>query len=521
MSTVRSLARPPLATALARPRLLALASGTAAALALPPLHVLPGLLGLALLLASIDRARRSREVLAIGWCWGFGFFLAGLYWVGIAFFTDVERFGALAVPAVLLLAAACAVFPALVCWLTWRARLRSPLARTLFFAVAWTASEALRGPLGADFPWNPLAIVWAPFDAMLQPAAWIGGYGLSFLTVLLACLPATLLLEGGQGRRQGVVLAGLLLALWLGAGGTRLLLASPDGPPGPALRIVQGAIEQHHKWDPDKRAAWFRRHLELSAAPSPLPLQIVIWPESAVPYLLAREPAVRGHLAQVTPPGGMLLVGGDDYQMDAAPPLASNSLFAIDERGEIAGRYDKADLVPFGEYLPLRWLLGRLGLQNLTAGSIDFVPGPGRETLAPGDVPPFSPLICYEAIFPGSAIDPQQRPDWLLNITNDAWFGRSSGPYQHLAMARLRAVEEGLPLVRAANTGISVVTDALGRVVERLDLGRMGVIDTRLPPPLLQPTLFRSHGALLHGMLFGFAALCGMLLERRRRSGEQ
>lgn len=518
MSSALQAVRPPLAGVMAWPRVVALVSGAAAALALPPLHLLPGLLAFAVLLVLIGRAMHGRAAFVTGWCWGFGFFLAGLYWVAIAFFTDPERFGALAVPAVLLLAAFCALFPALVAWITWRAGLRSTLARSVLFALAWTAGEAVRGPLALDFPWNPMAIAWAPLDAMLQPAAWIGSYGLSFLTVLVACLPAGLL-ERRRSRRRDLALAGLILLVWLAAGSARLWLVVPGAPPGPTLRIVQANIAQHHKWDPDKRALWFRRHLELSLVPSAEPPGIVVWPESSVPYLLAREPVVRAYLAEVAPPGGVLLVGGDDRDLDRDPPLATNSLFAVDDDGAVLGRYDKVDLVPFGEYLPLRRLLGPFGLSGLAAGTIDFVPGPGRRTMAPGKVPPFSPLICYEAIFPGRAIDPAHRPDWLLNITNDAWFGVSSGPYQHLAMARLRAVEEGLPLVRAANTGISVVTDALGRVLERLGLGEQGVIDTRLPPPLARATLFRSHGNVPLGLLFVLTAVCGIVAECRLRGG--
>jgi apolipoprotein N-acyltransferase len=217
----------------------------------------------------------------------------------------------------------------------------------------------------------------------------------------------------------------------------------------------------------------------------------------------------------VVPPGGALLVGGDRYDLDKRPPTASNSLFVLDDHGDVTARYDKVDLVPFGEFLPLRPVLRRVGLKKLTSGTLDFVPGPGRVTLPILDLPPASPLICYEAAFPGRATASGERPAWLANITNDGWFGTSSGPFQHLAMARMRAVEEGLPLVRAANTGISVVTDAYGRILARLGLNESGVIDVALPAALPEPSPARRAGALLFPALLLIVAALSFVVDRR------
>jgi apolipoprotein N-acyltransferase len=286
--------------------------------------------------------------------------------------------------------------------------------------------------------------------------------------------------------------------------------------PGARLRLVQGDIAQTLKWQPEQRARWFRRYLELSARPADH-IKAIIWPESATPYPLDREPEARRLIARVVPPGGLLLTGSARFDLESKPPRAWNSLFALDDTGRILAVYDKHELVPFGEFLPFRTVLGRLGLEKLTQGSIDFQPGPGRVTLTLPGLPPFSPLICYEAIFPGRVVDPHARPDWLLNVTNDAWFGRSSGPYQHLAMARFRAIEEGLPLVRAANTGISVVVDPYGRVQARLDLDVTGVLDAALPAPLPEPPFARlglwpvAVAACLAGMLM-------LMLEWRGQS---
>jgi apolipoprotein N-acyltransferase len=272
----------------------------------------------------------------------------------------------------------------------------------------------------------------------------------------------------------------------------RLAGAEPVAVPDIRLRLVQGNVPQENKWRPELRARWFARHLQLSADDA-TGISHVIWPESASPYPLDREPEARRLVAQVVPPGGLLLTGGERFDLSGDPPKAWNSLFVVDDTGAIAARYDKHDLVPFGEFLPLRGLLSQIGLSKLTPGMLDFEAGPGRQTITLDGLPPFSPLICYEAIFPGGVVDPEARPDWLLNVTNDGWFGNSSGPYQHLAMARMRTIEEGLPLVRGANTGISAVVDPWGRVQARLGLGETGVLDAALPQPLPETPFARAR----------------------------
>lgn len=505
-------------TALRHPALLALPTGAVAALALPPVHAWPALLAFAVLLGLVRGTRSARGGFLVGWSFGFGWFLAGLYWIAIAFYTDAERFGALAVPAVVALSATLALAPgvagAAVAWRPWR----SVPAQALALAVAWTFGDIARTGWGIGFLWNPVAVVWAASDAMLQPLAWIGAYPLGALTVLVGALPVTVWTERGRARWTGPVLAGLVLALWWGAGWARLDRVATVPPEPPVrVRVVQANVAQHHKWDPERRADWFRRHLELSVTSAAAPPDVIVWPESAVPYQIEREPLVRDYMARVAPPGGWLLAGGDRYELERDPPIASNSLFAIDDRGTVAARYDKVDLVPFGEYLPLRPVLAGVGLEKLTAGSLDFVAGPGRQTIALPGLPPFSPLICYEAIFPGRATREGARPAWLLNVTNDAWFGDSSGPHQHLAQARMRAVEEGLPLVRAANTGISVVTDAYGRVLQRLDLGAAGVLDRDLPPALAEAPLSRRWGTVMVPLLLLALLACSVLVEKRAR----
>ncbi len=484
--------------------------------ALPPIYFLPSLAGFGVLVAVLHRGAPGPGAAFLrGTAFGFGFFLAGLYWVGIAFFADPERFGAYALPAVLGLALFLALTVGLAAALVALRRWHSVEARALVFAVTWTIAEPLRGGLGLQFPWNPIASVWAVSDFSLQTVALTGTYGLSLVTVAAGALTAPLFLRRERRRLRALVLPLALVILIVGSGAARIARAPELADTTIRLRIVQANIAQHHKWDPAKRLQWFRHHLELSATPAEPAPRIIVWPESAVPYDIDAQREVRDYLAPAVPAGGALLVGGDRYLFDREPPEAHNTLFVLGDGAEVLGRYDKVNLVPFGEFLPFRDVLGRLGLRKLTEGSVDFLPGEGRRTLRFAGLPPASALICYEAAFPAEATDPGDRPAWIVNITNDAWFGRSSGPYQHLAMARMRAVEEGLPLVRAANTGISVVTDAYGRVRDRLGLNRTGIIDAYLPEPLPEASFGRRHLLAVTLGLLLLAGLASVLIELR------
>lgn len=504
-----------------RPALASLGLGLVGALALPPVHAVVALFGLAPFLWLVRRAPDRRRASWLGWCYAFGFHLAGVYWVAFAFVTDAERFGSVPLAAlaggvaVLGLAAAMAAFAAPAAGIVRAARLRSPLATAFLFALAWTALEVARDLL-TTFPWNPVGSVWAASDTTLQPAAFVGVYGLSLATVAAAAAPLAWI-EGG--RRAPALLPALLLAAAFALGAARL----PAGPgadvAGVRLRLVQGAVDQTRKWDPELRPVWFRRHLELSARPSATPPTAVVWPESASSYLLGSDATARALIARVTPPGGVTLAGGERFVFgpDGDATAAWNSLFALDDAGRVVGTYDKADLVPFGEYLPFRPFLGRLGLGALAERSVGFRSGPGRRLLTAPGLPPFSPLICYEAAFTGRVTPPSgARPGWLLNVTNDAWFGRSSGPYQHLAAARLRAVEEGLPLIRAANTGVSAAIDPYGRVRDRLPLGVTGALDVALPAAI-DPPPYARMGALCPLLLAAAFALTLLAVEARAR----
>ncbi|MFQ6017507.1 MAG: apolipoprotein N-acyltransferase [Kiloniellaceae bacterium] len=499
---------------------LAALCGALATGALPPLHIVPVLLpAFTGLLWLLDGARRPREAALIGWSFGFGHFATGLYWVGIAFLVDAARFGLLMPFAVGGLAAGLALFPALatlaVGWIGWRGPARVALLATAWLLVEWLRSWVLTG-----FPWNLTGTVWSFSPAMLQLAAVAGVWGLSLVTVLAAAAPAVLaepdqVAGAARTRRRVFVAAMLLLPAILWGGGILRLMAAPapgtEAVEGVRLRLVQPSIDQALKWRAELRRDHVLRQIELTTGPGFEQISHVIWAETAVPYALAREAELRRTIARVVPPGGLLLTGAPREAQDPGRRRLWNSLHALDARGEIAGTYDKFHLVPFGEYLPLRSILG---FAKLTAGDLDFSPGPGPRSLELPGLPPVSALICYEAIFPGRVTAPDKPPRWLLNITNDAWFGSSSGPYQHFAAARLRAVEEGLPLVRVANSGISAVVDGYGRIIGRLGLNAVGILDSVLPKPVTGITLYARFGNWTV-LILALGTACYTLILRR------
>ncbi len=476
--------------------------GAVSALALPPFNIFP-VLFLCFPAASwlLDGCERRTAAFATGWAFGFGNFVAGLYWISNALLVDAAQFAwllpfvAAGLPAVL------ALFTGLAFLAVWPARTLGP-GRVPAFAVAWTVAEWLRGHLFTGFPWNLIGYTWTGSEAMIQPVSLIGIYGLSLLTVLAAAAPAAL--GTVTERRQAVrtrwvpLAAGVALLL---AGGLYGLTRLPAGPvdtvEGVKLRIVQANIDQRLKWQPEERAEIVRRHLRMSQEGSGEPPDAVIWPETAVPFPVGEDEQLHQALATAIPGGGgLLLTGAPRLERDGTGgPRIWNSLVAVDAAGALVGAFDKFHLVPFGEYVPFRSVLGALGIEKITAGSLDFSAGPGPRTLRLPGLPPVSPLICYEVIFPGAVVPRDDRPAWILNVTNDAWYGFSTGPFQHLAITTVRAVEEGLPLVRAANTGISAVIDPYGRIVARLDLQTSGTIDAGLPRAL-PPTWYGRLGDL-------------------------
>jgi apolipoprotein N-acyltransferase len=450
----------------------AFVAGALAALGMPPLYWLPlAVGGLVAFVWLWQTAPGPRAALLRGWAWGTGHFAVGSYWILDAFFVPPADFELLGPPMVVGLALVLGFFPGLAAgaarWLVERwPWLGGRYRRLLLLAIAWTVAEWLRGHVFTGDPWNPLGHVWAFAPPLLQGASVVGVFGLGTLTFLVLAAPTAGWLA---------TLAALAAVTLAGAAGLSVM-GSDTNEQGPLVRIVQPNVEQAVKWRyPERELADLMR---LSREPGFDRLAVVVWPETAPPFLVQPGSRALRTLAQAAPPGGYLLTGA--ARSEGAPEDGVwNSLLAIDSAGTIVAHYDKVHLVPLGEYIPFHHQLAPL---SGIIGRGSFEAGEEHVTLSLPGLPGFSPIICYEAIFPGAVTGDGERPRWLLNVTNDAWFGVSTGPLQHLVSARLRAVEEGLPVIRAANTGVSAVIDAYGRVLASLGLDQQGIIDHPLPP---------------------------------------
>ena len=487
---------------------LALVAGLAAALAHPPFGVLPGLLGYALLLWLVDTADAEKPLRSAfwrGWLAGVAYFAIGTWWVAEAFLVDIVHHGWMAPFAVAFMAGGVALFWGAVA-LVYRRIAPAGLSRVLVFAGVLSACEWLRGHVLTGFPWNLPGETWRAGSAMSQTAALVGAYGLTWITLATVCT-AVLWREGRRGRlaigAAVAVLAGLFT--W---GAVRTL--DPTSASGPAVRvrIVQADIKQAAKYDPDHFRRIVDAYVALTRRPGAdgaRPADIVIWPEGAIPAAandyLAPDTWTRAAIEEALSPGQTLLVGAYRYEGPPDRPLYFNSLVAARRTAgglEPVGVYDKHRLVPFGEYLPLDGLMTRLGIKTLVHVGDGFQTGPAPRSLRPPGLPAFQPLICWEAVYPGftraGARASGLAPAFIVNVSNDAWFGSTSGPLQHLNIASYRAIEEGVPMLRSTPTGVSAVIDAVGQVRgASLGLGQAGVIDATLPPRRPE-TPFRRFG---------------------------
>ena len=508
-----------------RRRLIAFAAGASGALALPPLDlwplvVVPMTLAVWLMDGAVGTTRRQRfrSAFAAGWWWGFGFFVAGLWWLGAAFLVEADKFawalplGVVALPAFL------AVFPA---FAFGAARLFWPkgAGRILVLAALLGTSEWLRGHGLTGFPWNVYGMMLTGEVHLEQVASLFGLYGLTLFAVAIGAAPATLGTGMGRsGRWAPTCLAVASLAAFFAYGFWRVPSAPSPLVAGVKLRLMQPNLPQDAKFNGNNGAAILEHYLELSdraTSPQTPGLQAVthlIWPESAFPFLLGRTPQALSRIAAALPPDVTLITGaaraGEILPGEGRPPIY-NSIQVVNDEGVIVASYDKTHLVPFGEYLPpiLGTLIRAVGLSQFVSIPGGFSSGNAHLPLAIKGLPNAAPLICYEAVFPGAVVPRGARPAFFLNVTNDGWFGQTSGPYQHFAQARLRSVEEGLPLVRVANTGISGVVDAYGRVVASLPLGSEGVLDVGLPRPGPLTVYARLGDLVFAGMLVLFLLL--------------
>ena len=509
---------------------IAFGAGAVSALAMAPLDFWPLLfLTFPVLVWLIDGAAAGRlgglpSAAVAGWWFGFGYFLAGLYWIGHAFLVDAHIFGWLLPLAVIGMPAGLALFTAFGAAMA-RALWTRGAVRILSLAVALTFAEWLRGHVLTGFPWNTYGYALTGPLALAQSAALIGIWGLTFLAVAIFATPALFADEREDTRRPWLpLIAGVVVLCALAAyGAMRLARTPPAFVDNVRLRIMQPNLQQDEKFNYAARQEVMKRYIALSdrsTGPKSTGVRDVthlIWPESAFPFFLTREAEALAQIADLLPQGTVLITGAvraPEPAPGAPISKAYNSIYVIDHDGSVLSVYDKVHLVPFGEYLPFQESLERLGLMQLTKVQGGFIPGTRRRAMNVPRAPSFLPLICYEIIFPGEAVPRGERPGWLVNLTNDGWFGISSGPYQHLQQARVRAIEEGLPLVRAANTGISAVIDPLGRIVNSLPLGTEGVLDAPLPRRI-RPTIYARAGDGIAALIF-LAAIFVVVRNRMR-----
>lgn len=478
--------------------LIAALMGVVAVAAFPPYGIIPALIpAFAVLLWLARSAESGRGAFAVGLAFGIGHFYAGLYWIAHAFAVYGGVSAIAGWPAVGGLSLYLAVYPGIAAWVFWRWGGRGSIGvrHALLFAAIWTLTEWARGWLFTGFPWNPVGSVWVVSDAMLQVTSLVGIYGLTFATVFAASIFAGEWWQGGTEKPRGwwrlpVAGVGVLLLVW--GGGTARLAQAPveADQDGVVLRLVQPNIPQKFKWARALRPKHVSDQIAMSILTPPdatVTPTHVLWAETAIPFVVNGDGPLLADLAFAAPPNGHLISGGLRRDGDHR----FNSLFAIDANANITAHFDKVHLVPFGEYMPFG---DYLPFDKLTPGRVDFSSGASFAPIDLPGLPAFQPLICYEAIFPGGVVAAgSTRPEWLLNITNDAWYGISTGPYQHFGLVRIRAVEEGLPVVRVANTGISGVVDSWGRVRGQLALGTGGILDSPLPSPL-PPTIFARYG---------------------------
>jgi len=493
-----------------RRRLIAFGAGALSALAMAPFNAWPVLfLTFPTLVWLIDGAGIGRwggvtVAASTGWWFGFGYFLAGLYWIGFAFLVDAPTFGwllpiaVIGLPAVLAIYTAFGVALARILWTRGALRIAA-------LGAALTATEWLRGHVLTGFPWNAFGYALTSPLALAQAASLVGLWGLTFIAIIVFASPATLTDDRTETRRPWLPLAlSVIVLAGLGGYGVFRLAHTPTQfVNGVYLRIMQPNLQQDTRFNYAAKQDVMNRYLALSDRASGPQSQGVrdathlIWPESPFPFFLTREADALAQITNLLPQGTVLITGAMRLS-DPDKPAESgvyNSIYVIDHSGSIAAVYDKVHLVPFGEYLPFEQILERLGLQELTKQRGGFLAGDRRRLISIPGAPIALPLICYEIIFPGELTPSGKRPGWIVNVTNDGWFGISTGPYQHFQQARVSAIEEGLPLARAANTGISAVVDPVGRIINSLPLGREGVLDSALPRPISAPLYARLGDA--------------------------
>jgi apolipoprotein N-acyltransferase len=488
---------------------LAFLAGAIAVLALPPFDfIAAALVSFTLFFLLLEGAipkphagffGRLWPAMKVGWWFGFGYFVAGLWWLGNALLAESEEF-AWAIPlAVFALPAVLALFYALAAGLAriiWSEGIGSVAALGFGFGVA----EWLRTFLFTGFPWNPVGHLAMPTPLLMQSASLFGVQGMNMLAVIFFSLPGLFFL--GKQRKTVVFLLILIAGLHGGYGVYRLELAEKLPEKTVTARLVQPSVSQSEKWDNAARDAIFEKLIRLSSGP-PSPGQsrpsLIIWPETAIPFLLTDRPDAYTAIGNMLQDGQFLLAGAvrQEGKRESGDQVRYyNSLLLMADDGMLVSASDKDHLVPFGEYLPFANLLDSLGLTQIVTTPGGFTSGGPRKNISIPQGLRINPLICYEVIFPRSIAATDGRADIMVNVTNDAWYGHTPGPYQHFRSAQLRAVEQGLPLLRVANNGVSAAIDSKGRIVDSLGLDAVATIDISVPAAL-QPTPYIRYGGLI------------------------
>jgi apolipoprotein N-acyltransferase len=499
-----------------RRNLTAIAAGIVASLSLPPADVLLVLwIAFPALIWLLDGVQTWKGALWVGWLFSFGFLAFSLYWLTFALFVAIDQYWWLVPFASSGLAFGLSIYFGIGTAIAWRVPRQRPLARVLALVGMWSLAEWVYGHALTGFPWNLPGYAWTEFPWLIQIASAVGIYGVTMLVMLAPALAALLgspFATRSLGNRAAVAgIAIVLLAAIFGA--VRLPSRPMPVVPDVRLRLVQPSIQQSLKWVAGRFSDNLRQHIQLSLKPADKLPTAIVWSEAAEPFPLDKHPENARIIGSILKRGQLLITGLDRDLTDENPPSFRDSVQVLNHDGDILATYDKFHYVPFGEYMPLSKYLPLI--KAVAVGDIEPTPGPGPQTIRLPGLPPAGPLICYEVIFPNDVVDRSDRPDWLLDVTNDAWFGLSAGPYQHFAMMRVRSVEEGLPLANAANDGISGVVDPYGRVTARLGLGKIGVVDADLPKPIPE-TLYARMGDGLFFLMAAALSLGGFILGRRR-----
>ena len=494
--------------------------GLLSVLALPPFAAMPLLFATLSGLFAIIHTRQTKSAsFWSGYWFGFGFFAAGFSWIGNALLIDASSFGWIYPLVPLLSGAFFGLFiglPSLLCHY-----FKGLYARFIAFTALWVLFEWIRSFIFTGFPWNLIGTTLAPCPQLLQAASLGGTYLLSLIVLYAAQSPSLWLIKPD---RRHFSLAALVLCLALIPAflyGIYRLAAYPAQTAKQYLiRLVQPSIPQTLKWDRASLERNFQQYIDMSRLPAEAPLSLVIWGETASPFPLDLDADHHRQIQAAIPQNGYLLTGSLSYTVNDSGRYAPvNAMFMFDHTGSLQHKYYKSHLVPFGEYIPLRQYLPR-AIRPITNVISDFYAGSGPQTFHTANLPSLGIAICYEIIFPSQVINKHNPPQLLINLTNDGWYGKSSGPYQHFETTRLRAVEEGITVIRAANSGISALISPTGKVFGRLDLHQTGISDIWLPTQLSLPSFYRNYGnIILLGLILSLIILSFILSFHLTRDG--